>query len=90
MDARRLHVDFSDGEQQQQRQQQPQMDVQDTEDEEKQRLKARLVVMVREGADGAEYQALQNETSTWLKERSKDEVTDTPGALILCSRQRHI
>jgi hypothetical protein len=40
----------------------------------KETFKARLIEMVREGANGAQFQSLLNEVTTWLKEQAKDDV----------------
>jgi hypothetical protein len=42
----------------------------------KEDLKDRIISIVRNGADGGQYQALIQETSTWLKEQTADEVSD--------------
>lgn len=43
------------------------------EDEGKRHLTARLVSLVRQGAEGTEYQAILKQTKEWLRERP-DEV----------------
>jgi hypothetical protein len=46
----------------------------------KEDLKDRIVSIVRNGADGGHYQALIQETCTWLKEQTPGEVSDlVPG-----------
>jgi hypothetical protein len=39
-------------------------------------LKSRIISIVRNGVDGGHYQALVQETSTWLKEQTPEEVSD--------------
>ncbi|KAI9511974.1 hypothetical protein F5148DRAFT_974257 [Russula earlei] len=42
----------------------------------KEDLKDRIISIVRNGADGGHYQALIQETCTWLKEQTPEEVRD--------------
>ncbi|KAI0317702.1 hypothetical protein OF83DRAFT_111087 [Amylostereum chailletii] len=51
----------------------------ESDPDEKESLKARLIAMVREGADGSRFQALLHEACTWLRDRSHDdEVSRSP------------
>ncbi|KAA1472675.1 hypothetical protein DENSPDRAFT_778633 [Dentipellis sp. KUC8613] len=46
----------------------------DAVDAEKEDLKARIVSMIREGAEGSAYQAFLQQTKDWLREQDQDEV----------------
>jgi hypothetical protein len=52
----------------------------------KEDLKERIISIVRNGADGGHYQALIQETCTWLKEQTPEEVRDLFPALDCHSR----
>ncbi|THH09940.1 hypothetical protein EW146_g8526 [Bondarzewia mesenterica] len=65
------------------------MDTADAEDE-KEMLMDKLIMMVREGADGNEYQALLQRTNTWLKERCPDENWDLRSMYLLLLRYQQM
>jgi hypothetical protein len=46
-------------------------------------LKDRLISLVRHGADGNNYQALMQETDTWLEEQAPEEVSELSLASII-------
>lgn len=49
----------------------------------KEDLKDRIISIVRNGADGCHYQALIQETSTWLKEQTTEEVSDLVSKVLI-------